>query len=315
MLLLCLASLLFGARPDVGLPELGLWLRGANPKDAATIVLHEMRLPRTLVAVLAGGALGVAGTTIQALARNPLADPGLLGLNAGAAFAIVVTVYVLGPLPAVALAVPAAVGAGIAALCVTSIGAMSSNPVTLVLAGAALTALLNAALRGLILLDPLALDAYRHWALGAVDQTGFATLAVGACCALTGLALALLVARWLDVLALGSDTALALGARVGRIRLAGLLATTLLSAAAVMVAGPIAFIGLLAPHMARMTGAARNSAIMMRAGICGAALLLVADIAGRLVFPGLVIEAGLGVTLIGGPAMVWLVRRQAQGLK
>lgn len=314
LILLALGSLLIGARSGIGPSDVQAWLAGTAPDDAASIVLGQMRLPRTLTAILAGGTLGLAGALIQGLSRNPLADPGLLGINAGAAFAMVATVWWLGPMAPALLLFPALCGAALAALTVSSIATLSTSPVTLILAGAALTALLSAALRGLILLDPYALEVYRHWAVGAVDRADLATLHTAGLVALAGVVLSLSVARWLDVLALGADMAQSLGAGVVRIRLVGLTAVALLCAAAVMVAGPIAFVGLLAPHLARLTGAGGMLSQMLRAALFGAGLLLIADILGRVIVPGVAIEAGLGVTVIGGPFLIWLVRRQAEGL-
>jgi iron complex transport system permease protein len=306
---LCIASLLLGARTGVDLNDIVRWISAKEPRDAHTIILAEMRFPRTVAALLAGAALGASGALIQSLSRNPLADPGLLGVNAGAAFGIVAAVWYFGPLAPSALIVPAVLGAAVAVLVVSAIGTLSSNPVTFVLAGAALTALLTAALRGLILLDPFALDVFRQWIVGAVDQSSKAVLEVPAWLALLGAVLAVVVARWLDVLSLGADLAASLGLDVRRVRAIGLSAIAILSAVAVMVAGPIAFLGLLAPHMARRLGSESVLAVTVRAALIGASLLLLADIIGRIILPGVVIEAGLSVTLIGAPFLIWLVRR------
>lgn len=307
--MLCMASLLFGARPGIGPGDLAALVHPPAADDAAGIVVRELRLPRTLAALLAGAALGMAGTLIQTMTRNPLADPGLLGINAGAAVAIVLTVWIGGSIPAVALAVPAMAGAFAAALLVWAVAQVAGGHMVLILAGAAVTAVLTGILRGIILVDSYALDAFRFWAVGAVDGATFADLRAAALPAVAGLVLAMFVARRLDALGLGDDVAKGLGVGIGAARLTAIAATALLSAASVVVAGPLVFVGLVAPHLARMAGAEGTSSVMWTAALLGAALVLAADIAGRVVLPGLVIEAGLGVTLIGGPFLIWLVRR------
>ncbi len=310
--LLCAASLLFGARPDVGFGDLaGLWSVPASD-DAAGIVVREMRLPRTLAALIAGAALGAAGALIQTLTRNPLADPGLLGVNAGAALGIVASVWIAGPLSHDLLVAPAMAGAFAALLIVWSIGAASRSPLTLILAGAAVTALLSALLRALLLLDSQALDAYRDWSVGALDGTNLATVQAASLMALAGFSFALPAARRLDSLALGEDLAGALGTNLAIARALTLGAIGILAAAAVLAAGPLAFVGLVAPHLARALALQSGLSLLAFSACFGAALVLVADIAGRVVMPGLVIEAGLGVTLIGGGFLIWLVRQQAR---
>lgn len=292
--------------------DLAALLSPPAPEDADGIVVRAMRLPRTLAALGAGAALGAAGALIQTLTRNPLADPGLLGVNVGAGVGIVFTVWLLGPVSQVALIPPALIGALMVLALVWAIGAASRSPLTLILAGAALTAMLSAVLRGLILLDPLALDVYRDWALGAVDAARFEVITPAAPLLLLGLGLGLLAARRLDALALGDDLALTLGTDLARARALTLAATGILAASAVLAAGPLAFVGLIAPHLARMLRAESTRALMLSAAGCGAALVLAADLAGRIVAPGLAIEVGLGISLIGGMFLIWRVRRLAR---
>ncbi len=312
LLVLAVASLLLGARGVFSPLELGAIIVPPAAEDAAGIVLRDMRLPRTLAAMLAGGALGLAGALIQTLTRNPLADPGLLGINAGAALAIVLSVWLGGPASGTTLVVAALGGAFAAAVAVVAIGATAPGTLTLILAGAAVTAVLGGLTRGIILVDSYALDAFRHWAVGAVDGTRWSDLPPALPPVAAGCALAALVARRLDALALGDDAARSLGIGVGATHSATLAAVALLSAAAVLVAGPLAFVGLVAPHVARMTGVDGMGRLAFRATLLGAILVVAADIAGRLILPGTVIEAGLGVTLIGGPFLIWLVRRDAR---
>lgn len=311
LLVLALASLLLGARGGVGPGDLLSLIRPPAPDDAAGIVVRELRLPRMLGAVFAGGALGAAGALIQGLTRNPLADPGLLGINAGAALAIVGTVWLGGPSGGASV-LPAMVGAFAAAGIVWAIGSASRGVLTLILAGAALTAILSGALRAIVLIDAYALDAFRYWTVGAFDGVRMATLLPALPLVAVGAGLGALTARKIDAIGLGDDMARALGTSLAVTRMQGLAAVALLSAGAVLIAGPLAFVGLVAPHLARMTGASGTFSIMARAATMGAGLCLAADIAGRVILPGRVIEAGLGVTLIGGPFLIWLVRREAR---
>jgi ABC-type Fe3+-siderophore transport system permease subunit len=312
LVLLVMASLLLGARPGFVPGDLLLLLDASDPGNAKAIILHDMRLPRTLAALMAGASLGVAGAVIQTLSRNPLADPGLLGVNAGAALAIVLTVTLTGPLPEAALVLPALAGATLAASLVWMLGAASASPLTLILGGAALTAILGSALRALILIDGQALDVWRFWVVGSVDATGWSALTWALLPAVAGAVLAVVGARRLDAMSLGDDMAQALGTRLGPTRRLALATVALLATAAVLVAGPLVFVGLVAPHMARMLGADGTLRLFGASALCGGGLVLAADIVGRVAFRGLAVEAGLGVTLIGGCVLVALIRQQAR---
>jgi len=311
LVVLFLASLMLGARPGIQFSDLWALWPGHNADTAAEIVVRDLRLPRTLAGLLAGMALGSAGALIQTLTRNPIADPGLLGVNAGAALGIVLAIWLLGPMTPAARLAPAMFGAFTVLTLVWLIAAGARTPLTLILAGAAITGLAHAAVRGLILLDRASLDAYRDWSVGVLDQAEPNVIAASAWTVLPGLLLALTAARRLDSLALGDDMAAALGAGRAATRMLALAAIGLLSAAAVLVAGPIAFVGLVAPHLARPFAGQGTLSLMLGAGCLGAGLLLLADIAGRIVLPGLVVEPGLGVTIIGGAFLIALVRRQA----
>ncbi|MEM1431945.1 MAG: iron ABC transporter permease [Pseudomonadota bacterium] len=311
-LLLCLGALLYGARGAADLRDLTALFGGPLPGDADAIVLVQLRLPRLLAALVAGGALGAAGAIIQTLSRNPLADPGLLGVNSGAAFAIVLTFWAFGPQPPAALALPGLLGASLAAGFVWILAMRVSHPMTLILGGVALTAVLGAGVRALILADSVALDGFRQWAVGSVAVVEAPTLALASAIGAAGLCLALLSARSLDALSLGDDMARALGASLIGTRAAALAATALLSTAAVLVAGPLMFIGLVAPHIARMTGAQSSLGLLGASCAWGASLVIAADLIGRSLFPGVVIQAGLGVALVGGPLLIWLVCRDVR---
>lgn len=278
--------------------------------SAAAIILQEMRLPRTVAALLAGGSLGTAGAVIQLLTRNPLAEPGLLGINAGAALALVGTVWWLGPLTGVAMVLPALAGsltvAGLILLLTLRVG----TGVGLVLGGAALAGIAAALLRAMILLDPFALDAWRDWIVGSVAAVSSQALLAGGVLVLGGAVLTTVTARRVDALSMGEDAARALGTSVARSRVMALGAVALLSAGAVIVAGPLIFVGLVAPQLARPLSDGSAGPLTLASALCGASLVLGADILGRIAIPGLVIPVGLGVALIGGPMAVWQVARR-----
>ncbi len=312
ILTLSTASLLLGARSGVTPGDLAALFKSPAITDAEGIVVRELRLPRTLAALIAGAALGMAGALIQTLTRNPIADPGLLGVNAGAALGIVTTVWIAGPISQPAMVLPALAGALLSLLVVWTIGASSRSPLTLILAGVALTAFLSAILRGLILLDRHVLDVYRGWAVGVLDRVTFVELQLGAPLFLLGCVLALVATRRLDTLALGEDLAITLGTNLLLGRLFTLGSIGVLATAAVIVAGPLVFVGLVAPHIARAIHADDTRSLTTVSGCLGAVLVLASDIVGRIIAPGYVIEAGLWISLIGGVFLIVAVRREGR---
>lgn len=255
LLLLIIAtalSLLIGAKSLPASVVLEAFSGTCQSADC-TIVL-DARLPRTLAGLLAGGALGLAGALMQTLTRNPLADPGLFGVNAGASFAIVLGAALFGYSSAQEQLAMAFAGALVASLIVAFTGSQGGgqlSPVRLTLAGVALAAVLEGLTSGIALLNPDVYDQLRFWQAGSLDIRNLHTLKVVLIPVLTAGATALLLSRALNSLSLGSDTATALGSRVARTQLIGLLAITVLCGSATAVVGPIAFIGLMMPHMAR----------------------------------------------------------------
>ena len=229
------------------------------------------RVPRTLLAFLTGSALAVAGALIQTLTRNPLADPGLLGVNAGAAASIVTLALVTGGLPAHPFwaALPGALAAS-AAVYWLGAGGRGLMPVRLILAGAALNAVLYAYVQAVALLRSDIFDVYRFWAVGSLAGHSLAAAGIAAPYVAAGLLLALALARPLNLLALGGGMARALGLSAGRHRLAGLLCMAVLAAAAAAACGPIAFVGLAVPHVARRRLAGPTCAGSWRSACCSA---------------------------------------------
>lgn len=302
---------------------------GAKPMPAAVItdalfgachsadctIIRDARLPRTLAGLLAGGALGLAGALMQTLTRNPLADPGLLGVNAGASFAIVLGAALLGATTPTEQLLFAFCGAFAASLLVAFTGSQGGgqlSPVRLTLAGVALTAVLDGLSSGISLLNADVYDQLRFWQAGSLDIRTLATLRVVLIPVLLAAGVALMLSRALNSLSLGSDTATALGSRVARTQLLGLLAITVLCGSATAVVGPIAFIGLMMPHLARgLVGADHRWSLPVTL-IATPALLLFADIIGRVIVPG-ELRVSVVSAFIGAPMLILLVRRARGG--
>lgn len=306
-----LLSLMIGRQP---LSPAAVWdalVSGAG--SPAGDVVRGLRLQRTVVAVVVGLALGGAGALMQALTRNPLADPGLLGVNAGASAAVVAGFAVFGLTGRYAQMWLALAGAAVAAVAVYLLGTggrATASPVRLALAGAALSAVLLAFINGLALRDQDTFDQMRFWVVGSVVNRGFDTLTAALPFLVVGAVLALAVTPGLNALALGDDAGRALGLSVGTTRLLTAVAVTLLCGAATAVAGPIGFVGLVVPHVVRMLVGQDQRAIVPLSMLSAAVLLLAADTVGRVATSGREIEAGIMTALVGGPVFVALVRRR-----
>lgn len=307
------ASLALGARhtsPSAVLAAL-LDPESLGGATAGDVVAVRLRVARTAVGLLAGGALGLAGVVMQGVTRNPVADPGLLGVNAGAAFAVVVAISALGVTSFGALVGFALLGALAAAAVVGAIavGARTgSSPALLVVAGAAVTAGLTSLTTLLLLGDSQALDRYRFWTVGSLVARDLPTAL-----RITPLVLAAAVVAWflsraLDALALGDDVARGLGYRLLPTRAASIAVIVALCGSATAVAGPLVFVGLLAAHGARVVAGTRHARLLPVAAVVGASLVLLADVLGRLVVPPGELEAGIVVAAIGAPVLVALVR-------
>ncbi|HET9144360.1 FecCD family ABC transporter permease [Actinophytocola sp.] len=308
---LCLLSLMIGARAVPPGDVLGA-LFGDRGPDIEGIVWGA-RLPRTVLGLLVGAALGLAGAVMQALTRNPLADPGLLGISAGAAFGIVAAAAVVGVSTFygyIGFAFAGAVLASVVVYLLGGAGRGAASPVTLALAGVALTALLTSLTSGIALIDPEALNRYRFWDAGSLAGSDFGVVWRLAPVLLAGAVVALAVAPALNSLALGTDVAAALGRRVGLVRAGAAVSITLLTAAAVAAVGPIVFVGLVVPHLARVVTGPDHRWLLPISALLAPVLLLAADILGRVVArPG---EVGVGVVVavVGAPVFIGLVRRR-----
>ncbi|MFC8599704.1 FecCD family ABC transporter permease [Isoptericola sp. NPDC057191] len=305
LLAIVAASLALGVR-DIDLAT--VWQALTNPVagNVDHDVVLDQRVPRTLIGLAAGAALGVAGTLIQGVTRNPIADPGLLGLNAGASLAVVVAVSLLGVTAPLGFVWFAFAGAAAAALLVFSIGA--GQPVKLALVGATVTALITPLITLVLLRDPTAFNTYRFWAVGSLTGRGTETLDKLWPFVAIGLVLAAALAHRLTMLALGDDVARALGQRVGLTRGLTAAAVVLLAGGATALAGPIALVGLAVPHAARRLVGTDYRWIVPLTALLGPVMLLGSDVIGRLVLPHSELEAGVVAAALGAPVLVAVAR-------
>jgi iron complex transport system permease protein len=305
----CAASLAIGNRAIDPLDVIrALTSGGANGTDDMVVV--DLRLPRTLIGLGAGAALGLAGTLMQGLTRNPLADPGLLGVNAGASLAVVAAITFLGVSSPSSFIWFALAGAAVATVLVylVAAGRRGATPLGLTLAGTALTAGITSVTTLLLLTNTQTLEQYRFWTVGSLVGRDLDTLSALLPFLGVGAVVALLLGRSLNLLALGDDAARGLGGRIGRTRALAAVAIVLLCGSATAIAGPIVFIGLVVPHVVRRFTGSDYRWILPFSAVAGAALLVTADIVGRVVVPPGELEAGLVVAVIGAPVMIALVR-------
>lgn len=287
-------------------------LVGRGGVDATTALLvTDYRLPRTLIAVVVGAALGLAGAIIQALTRNPLAEPGILGVNAGAYVAIVLSASVVG-VGAVTSYVWWGLGGALVATVIVylvgTVGRSGANPVRLVLTGVAFAAVLSGVSRGVTLLNPDVFDRVRYWSVGSLQNRGFDILWGALPFLVIGAVLALTLGRSLNSVALGEDLARVLGVHVVRTRVLALVALTLLCGAATAAVGPIAFLGLLVPYLARAVVGPDQRAILPLCLLLGPTVFLTADILGRVVVSS-ELPVGIVTAFVGAPVLILLVRR------
>ncbi|MDO5622932.1 MAG: iron ABC transporter permease [Paracoccus sp. (in: a-proteobacteria)] len=310
--LLMLASLAIGSRPIPPAQVLAA-LFDYDPTNDLHLILRELRMPRTLLAVFAGAALGLAGALMQAITRNPLAEPGLLGVNAGAAIAVVLGASAFGLTQMAQYVWFGFLGAGLAGVAVFLLGRAhesGTDPVRLVLAGAAISVLLGAAANLVILNSELeVLDLFRNWGSGALEGRGWKVALTMGGMLVPGGALALALAPGLNALALGHDSGRALGVRPERFWALACLAVMILAGAATAAAGPIGFVGLVAPHIVRAVTGPDSRRVLPLSALFAASVLLAADILGRVVAPPAEVAAGIVAAILGGPFFVHVVRR------
>lgn len=317
LVLLCLLSLALGAR-SVPFGEVAGALAGRRESAVVDNVIWSVRVPRTALGLLAGLALGLSGALMQALTRNPLADPGLLGVTAGSGFGVVIAVGVLGLgtlYGYIWFSFAGALAASVVVYLLGRLGRSGPTPVKLALAGVAVSALVSSVTSAIVLTDTDALNRYRFWSAGSLaDQNGAAVWDVLPFVA-AGTVLALACAPALNSLALGDELAASLGRRLGLVRLQGVTAVTLLTGAAVAVVGPIVFLGLVVPHAARVLAqwagvGPDHRWLLPLSALIAPGLLLAADITGRMVDRPIEIQAGVLIAFLGGPFFIAMVRRR-----
>jgi iron complex transport system permease protein len=302
-------SLLVGAR---AVPPAAIW-EADHPLHAVV----QARLDRTVLGLAVGAALGLAGALMQGLTRNPLADPGILGVNAGATFAMVVGMTVLGVGEMRGFLPLAFVGAAVAAALVhtiASLGRDGATPMKLAITGAALSAGLAGWTTGLLLADRRTMESFRFWQVGTVAGRGLDVLAAGLPFLVVGAVLALAGARLLNTLALGEDLARGLGRRTTRDRLVVALAIVLLAGTATALAGPIGFVGLVVPHVVRSLVGPDHTRVLPFSMLAGAALVVLADTVGRVVLPPSEVQVGIMAAAVGVPVFIGLIRRTGKAL-
>lgn len=313
--LLATASLFIGSG---GIAPVDVWnALVADDGSSTSLIVREYRVPRALIAIVAGIALGLAGAIIQAITRNPLADPGILGVNAGAYTAVVFAAAAYGASLTTAHVFVAMGGALLAALIVYGIGTTGpagGTPTKLVLTGTALGAVLTGISFAVTLTRPDVFDRIRFWSAGSLQNRQFDTLWAVLPFIVVGVAIALMLPRALNALSLGDDVAVALGSRPALTKIAGVAAVTLLCGAATAAVGPIAFIGLMVPHALRSLVGPDQRWIVPLSLLAAPILLLSADVVGRVVVSS-ELPAGVVTAFLGAPVLIALTRRKgARGL-
>ncbi|MFJ8670185.1 FecCD family ABC transporter permease [Streptomyces sp. NPDC093600] len=311
LVVVAVLSIVFGTK-SLTLAQVwhGVWSPSGTEGD---VIVRNLRLPRTALAVAAGVALGVAGALMQGHTRNPIADPVLLGVSAGAGLFVTAGIFLLGVSTLYGYVWFGFLGAMLASVVVYLVSTFSkggATPVTLALAGAAVHALFTALTAGVVIFDQQALDVYRFWTVGSVSgrtlELTFQMLPFLA----VGLLLAAVNAPGLNALSLGEDVARALGVRIGLTRFTGMAAITLLTGVAVAACGPIGFVGLMATHIGRSFTGPDYRWVLGYAALLGAILMLGADILGRLVARPGELPVGIMLAFIGAPLFISLVRRR-----
>ncbi|MFB7195276.1 FecCD family ABC transporter permease [Streptomyces sp. NPDC056240] len=312
LVLAVLLSLAVGARAIAPSAVLDALVHGGHSDDAE--VIRGLRLPRTLVGLMVGAALALAGTVLQGITRNPIADPGILGISQGASVGVVLAIAFAGIHTLTGYVWFAFAGAALASVAVYAIassGRGGATPVKLALGGAAINALLVSVTTAVLTTKASAMDEFRFWQVGSLSGRDAHCVGQVWPFLVVGVLLVLSVARGLDALALGEDVAKGLGQRVATVRIVGGLGATVLTGVGVAAAGPIAFIGLAVPHIARAVVGSDHRWVLPMAALIGPVMLLVSDTVGRVVFPPSEVPAGVMTALIGVPFLVTLVRRKA----
>lgn len=310
LVLAMLSSIAFGAA-DIDARTVWQAIFAFDAESTNHLIIRTLRVPRAATAALVGASLGVAGALMQGLTRNPLADPGILGIETGAALGVVGAVSFLNISSLSVYALFAFAGAALTAIAVYALGSLGRGgptPLKITVAGAALTAFLSSITTGLLIFNQRTLEEVRFWLAGSVAGRDLSLLGQAAPYLFIGLVLALAMGRQITTLSLGDDVARGLGQRTGWVKGLAAIATVLLAGSAVAVAGPIGFVGLVIPHVARFLVGQDYRWILPYAALLGAIFLVGADVAARLLLRPLELPVGVMTALIGGPFFVYLVR-------
>ncbi len=311
LVLLALVSVSVGSN---AIPLDHVWQLLLHPDGSfESTVIHDQRIPRTLLVIVVGAALGVAGALMQSLTRNPLADPGVMGVNAGASLAVVLAVAFFGIASIWFYMWFAFGGAALAAVAVYLLGGagrQAATPARLALAGVAISMAITALVQTVILSNQNAYNEFRFWASGSVEGRGYPIIGAVVGFIVVGLVLALISAPALNALALGEDTGRALGVRVARTRTLVMIAVTLLAGAATAAVGPIMFIGLGVPYLARAVCGPDQRWVIPFSVVSAPVVLMVADILSRVVIAPEEVQVGIMAAILGGPVFIAIVRRR-----
>lgn len=280
--------------------------------SATSIIVWSLRIPRTLLAIGVGAALGLAGAVMQALTRNPLAEPGLLGVNLGASTGVVLAIAYLGVTTPVGYVWFAFAGAAATSAAVFALGGSGRAPTVerQILSGVALTSVLGAVVWAILVTEREAFDRYRHWDVGSLSDRETTAMLPVALLMVAGAVLALLIGGQLNALSMGDESATALGAHPAAIRGVGIAAVTLLCGAATAASGPIWFVGLAVPYAARMVTGSDNRWILAYSLVLGPTLMLLSDILGRVLVAPAELPVGVVTAFLGAPLFIALVRRR-----
>ena len=315
LLVVVFCSLAFGAK---SIPLSHVWDAIVHYDSTSNdhLIIRSLRMPRTIVGVMVGAALGLAGAIMQGVVRNPLADPGLLGINAGAALFVVIGISSFGVGSLIGYVWFAFFGAAATSLVVYVLGSTGrggATPTKLALAGAAITAMLGSITTAILLTDQSALDTFRFWAVGSLAGRSSTIAWQVLPFIAVGTIIALACGPILNALALGDDVARSLGMKVGVARVMSAFAIMLLCGGATAAAGPLAFIGLITPHIARVFTGPDYRWILPYSMVLAPAILLGSDVVGRLVVRPGELQVGIVTALIGAPMFIFLVRRKKMG--
>ncbi len=279
------------------------------------LIIQTVRLPRSLVAILVGSALAVSGALMQGLTRNPLADPGILGIESGAAVAVVVATFLFGSPSLDVYTIVAFLGAGATAILVYFLGSLGrggATPLNLTVAGAALTALISSITTATLIVSQRTLEEIRFWLAGSLAGRDMDMFFQALPFVLTGLIIAFALGRQITTMSLGEDVAKGLGQQTALVKIATAMSVVLLAGSSVAIAGPIGFIGLVVPHMVRFYIKADYRWILPYCAVLGAILLLIADIGARVLLKPQELPVGVMTALVGAPFFVYLAKSKVK---